>query len=187
MELGMAKIESDPGRRAALAQRSCTLGYEGGCYLAAIGTDGPSRIEWAIRGCLLNQPDTCEIALMNAQRRRGTAEQLQRVYSLMSERCAAEDHDTCLIVSDLLASGIGVEKDLVQARHILERECDVGTKWACSTLAVDLHTGKFGTVDEAGSRRYVERACGDKVGTRQCAPEQIIRWMPDAGRPQDPS
>jgi TPR repeat protein len=121
-------------------EKSCTLGSPDGClYMGTLledaGTDTPARVRQLYeRGCKLGSAWAC----LAAHRTGSTVSNPEAEAKMVqSERTLCNDgyHASCNNLGLAYELGVGVARDLAQAKRFRVRACDAGYALACHELA----------------------------------------------------
>ncbi|MEZ4325440.1 MAG: tetratricopeptide repeat protein [Polyangiales bacterium] len=93
--------------------------------------------------------------------------------------CAAGQLEACLLAGLLQRGGIGVPRDLPNARRLYSVACDGGLLRACAHLSTMLRSGSGGPVDDARAMAVAARACDS--GDPSACDHLGFRYMTGAG------
>jgi hypothetical protein len=126
-------------------RKSCALGSGLGCYAFGVslleGTGGVVDVEMGRRAfldaCELDDADACHAAGLLTGRRNKLDDRYTKAALLHSKGCDLGSFRACGSLAFFMASGLGVAKDVDEAKRLNERACRGGDSKACGIRSGD--------------------------------------------------
>lgn len=189
--------------RLALFEKSCTLGYAGGCYahgdrsMTERMRKGATDAEKATllaqaqkqmdRACDLGDAWVCwnTSSWYEAVGGGDWPRDLPKSAALARRGCDLGYAPACLTTANKLLAGQGTAKDAATAELLLKRACDAGKSENCERLGSVYANGDLGAKDAPKALAAYTRACS-YGGARACHTAALMLKSGD-GVPKDPS
>lgn len=191
--VGEGDLDADLRAAIGFYLLACDQGAARGCSTAsAMAREGQAyppipalSYNSAVKGCALNDPDSCSAVALHLYRGDAAPQDKARALTLWDSACAARAAAGCQLKAGALFYESGNAADQASAVALYQQGCTAGQGWGCSGLADAYWRGQGTAQNMAQAAATARKGCIEASGDKVLACAIHARFLVQSGNPAE--